>query len=91
MTDQVAPPPPPFDPGNPFIGPYPATLTTDIVDTPNGQQLLLTIRAAGATLTVLLVRDDAMAWGHHVKQQAGRISPLVVAGGALVVPNGAGT
>lgn len=78
MSDQP-PPLPPVDPGNPFLGPYQANLSTDIVDTPNGQALIATIRSAGATLTVFLGRDDAMAWGHHLKQQAGRISPLTIA------------
>ncbi len=70
---------PPFDQGNPFaVAPYPAFLVTAAIQTAAGPRLLVTVRCGPATLTLLLERDDAKAWGERLTTDAGSVSALLI-------------
>jgi hypothetical protein len=60
-------------------------MSAALIDTPAGQRLVLTIRTASTTLTVLLEKVDAVAWLANLKAVADSMSSsgLVVAGAAL--------
>lgn len=84
---------PPCDAGNTLLGEVPSTFTTSLVDTPAGQRLLLTVRTASTTLTVLLNGPDAKAWAANFSAQASKMSSsgLIAANGHIpeVPGNGA--
>ena len=86
MTEQPAVDLPPLDLGNPFLEALAAAatdqitildaitdnavLTTARLDTPAGPRLVVTLRGAGATITVLLSQSSiARAWGEHLIAQ----------------------
>lgn len=72
-------PVPPVDMGNPLLGPGPAMLNLHRITPPGGQQVLtLTIRTPSTTLTVMLGRDDALAWARMLRAEAQRLSGLIV-------------
>jgi hypothetical protein len=79
---------PAFDPGNPYAiaGEYPAMMSTTTVQTPIGQRCLLTIRAAGATLTLMLDRDTAKAWAAQLDGAASPMSGLLIASPGAIPP-----
>lgn len=78
----TAPPPaPPIDNGNGLLGETPATLTTGLVNTPNGQRAALTIRTPSTTLTVFLGQQDARTWAEHLRRTAEQMT-----GGGLIIP-----
>lgn len=80
------PTPPPVDPGNAMLAETPAQMTCALVDTPRGQRMAMTVRTASTTLTVLLARDDARAWGQQISNGSEQMSGLILAGvGALPV------
>ena len=74
-------PPQVVDPSNSLLGETPATLVTALVETPQGQRLVLTIRTASTTLSVLLAAADAKEWAGHIKRAADQMSAsgLIVA------------
>ena len=80
-------PPQVVDPSNSLLGETPATLVTALVETPQGQRLVLTIRTASTTLTVLLAAADAKAWANQIKAIADQMSAsgLIVAAPGLPV------
>jgi hypothetical protein len=71
------------DPGNPFIGEYPAMLSAQPVPTPGGQRLAVTMRVGSGTLTALLAKDDAERWRDVLSQETARMNGLILPGGAL--------
>lgn len=73
-------PVPPIDTANALLGETPSALTVAMTDTPGGQRLILTVRTPSTTLSVLLNRDDANSWADLIKQQAGQMSGLILAG-----------
>jgi hypothetical protein len=78
------PQPPPFDTGNGLLGETPAQLSAALMDTPAGQRMVLTVRTASTTLSVLLARDDVRDWAQLIKSVGDQMSGLIVAGpGAL--------
>ena len=83
--------PQPFDQGNGLLAETPAQMQTALIDTPAGQRMVLTIRTASTTLTVLLSAADAKQWGSNLVGTAAKMSAsgLVVAGAAMPV-NGNG-
>ena len=72
-----------FDEGNKLLGELPAQLTTDVIDTPAGQRLALTIRTPTTTLTVFLQGADAKNWAHQLSSEA-----AVMSGTGLIAANG---
>lgn len=91
MTGPQLEPTPGFDAGNQLLGQVPAQLTTSLMETPAGQRLVLTIRTASTTMTVLLAQPDAKAWGESLSGLAARMSAagLIVSGPGVPV-NGNG-
>lgn len=87
MTETPEPTPEPtqrgplaWDPENHLTGAGPAFLTCMPIDDGQGGQVLsVCVRTSSATVVVVLSRDDAMKWGHVIRQSAGRISSLSVA------------
>jgi hypothetical protein len=75
---------PAVDPANQLLAEVPSQLTTAIVDTPLGQRLVLTIRTASTTVSVLLNGADAKTWSGQISRDAAMMSAA-----GLVVPNGA--
>jgi hypothetical protein len=73
---------PVFDVGNAFIGPHPANLVCGQVNGPQGPMVVVTIRSAGTTLSVLMSRDDALTWARLIRNTAQSITPLVIPNGA---------
>jgi len=59
-------PKPMADPGNDFLMPGPADLSTTKVRTPQGDALLVTVRNTGCTCTVFLSKTDAAQWGRQL-------------------------
>lgn len=76
-----------WDPSNALLGEGPAALSTALVETPQGQRLVLTIRTASTTLTVLLAAADAKEWATQIKAIADQMSAsgLIVAAPGLPV------
>ena len=81
MPQQV----PPFDQGNMLLTEQAAQLTTAKVPAPDGERMVLTIRTASTTLTVLLTGQDAKTWAAQISREADAMSGtrLVVASGAV--------
>ena len=79
-----------WDPSNTLLGEVPAGLSTALIETPQGQRLVLTIRTASTTLSVLLEAADGKAWGAQIRAVADQMSAsgLIVAAPGL--PNGNG-
>ena len=75
--------PPPVDQGNQLLGETPAQLSTALIQTGDGQRLMLTIRTPSTTLTVLLKQPDGLTWGSNIKAAADQMSRtgLIVATG----------
>lgn len=73
--------PAPLDVGNTLLAETGAQLTTALVPTAQGQRLAFTIRTPSTTLTVFLVKDDAIAWAGNVRNMAKQMSSsgLIVA------------
>lgn len=89
----TAPQAPPCDPGNTLLAESPALFTVSLADTPAGQRLLVTIRTASTTLTVLLNGSDAKAWAANFSAQAAKMSSsgLIAAKGHIpLVPGSNG-
>ena len=84
-------PSPVVDAGNPFLGPdHPANLTLGKLTGPQGDRIILTIRQAGATLTVLLNQHDAKTWAAQLDRAASNASRLIVPNGIRIgIPPGA--
>jgi hypothetical protein len=82
MTPPPPPGPPLVDPGNTFVqaGQLPATFTFGIANTTDGGKLVLTIRSAGTTLTLLIDKPNAIALGQQMIANADTIGGLVVPG-----------
>lgn len=80
----------PVDVANPLLSEAPAALSTALMQTPQGQRLVLTIRTASTTLSVLLGAGDAKTWATQIKAIADQMSAsgLIVAAPGL--PNGNG-
>lgn len=76
----------PFDRGNQLISEQPGQLLVGRAGLPQGQRLVLTIRTPTTTLTLLLSKADALAWGKQVTDEAGKMSGLIVAGNGSVPP-----
>jgi len=73
------------DAGNPFTGPqHPANLTVGRASTPAGERVVMTVRQAGATLTVLLDQRDAKTWAAELERAAAGMTGLVVPPGLLL-------
>ena len=74
-----------MDTGNALLSETPAALSTALVQTPAGQRLVLTIRTASTTLSVLLGAADAKTWGGQIKAVADQMSAsgLIVAAPGL--------
>jgi hypothetical protein len=70
-----------FDRDNPFLQEIPAQCVTDVVQTPGGQRMVLTIRTPGTTVTVFLMRDDAEKWRDQISATIARMNGLIVPGG----------
>lgn len=92
MTGPQPPQPAPgFDPANTLLGEVPAQLATSLMQTPAGQRLVLTIRTASTTVTVLLAQPDAKAWGANLSGLAARMSAAgLIVGGPGMPANGNG-
>ena len=75
---------PPWDEGNALLAEQPSQLTTSPMDCPQGQRLCLTVRTTSATISVLLSKAEAAAWGARISSDAAGMS-----GSGLVVANGA--
>lgn len=78
MTDTAIPP---VDPGNQLLAPVPAQLTTAVVNTPDGQRAVMTVRTPSATVTVFLERDDVRAWGAKLSACADDMTGLTIVRG----------
>lgn len=76
---------PAFDLGNALLAEQPSQLTVSLMDTPQGQRLCLTIRTTSTTVSVLLGKTEATAWGTRISGDAATMSSsgLVVANGTL--------
>jgi len=76
--------PPLVDPGNPFIGQYPAQLQLGIGQGPDGQpKMIMSIRCGPASLAVLLTREQAKQWGREIVDNADKVSPLMIPGNGV--------
>lgn len=76
-------PVPPVDQANALLAPTDAQLATGLVQTPQGQRMVLTVRTASTTVTLFLSRDDADVWAESIRVAAGQMSRLIVPSGAL--------
>lgn len=70
---------PAADPGNPFLTSGPCGLTSAVIDTPQGQRLMLTARTGSTTLTVFLEKEHGQQWVNVIQESLGKMSSLVVA------------
>ena len=66
LANGQAKPKPMADPGNEYLGPGPAELSTTKIRTPEGDRLVVTLRNTGCTATVFLARAEAVAWGKQL-------------------------
>jgi hypothetical protein len=73
------------DAANPLLAETPAQLATALIETPQGQRLVLTIRTASTTLSVLLGAGDAKTWATNLHAAAAQMSTsgLIVAAPGL--------
>jgi hypothetical protein len=80
-----APQPQPLDPGNTLFAETPAALTVALMQTKEGQRLLVTTRTASTTLSVLLSAADAKTWASLLSGTADQMSTsgLIVAAPGL--------
>lgn len=69
-----------FDAGNPYIGEVPAMQAMELIDTPNGQRLALTLRIPNTTVTVLLAQDDAKRWRDQLSSKIAEMNGLIIPG-----------
>jgi hypothetical protein len=70
---------PPIDVGNPHLGAeYPATIDLAPAHAMGQARLSVTIRCGPGTLTVLLTKGDAIAWGNLISKAASGLSDIVV-------------
>jgi hypothetical protein len=81
IPEQVIPPL--VDPGNPFIGQYPAQLQLGIGQGPQGPAMIMSIRCGPASLAVLLTREQAKQWGREIVDNADKVSPLMIPGNGV--------
>lgn len=84
----TTPAPQPFDPANQLLSETPAQLNIAVMDTPAGQRLVMTVRTASTTVTVLLQGADAKSWAAQMTRAATAMSGtgLVVAGNGHMPP-----
>lgn len=66
--------------GHPMIQEVPAVLSTEVVNGPTGQRLALTVRVPNTTVTVLLVKDDVLAWADQIRAEHGKMSGIILPG-----------
>lgn len=67
------------DPGNPFIGQYPASIGFGHGLSAQGEPVLIvSVRCGNASLAVFLTREHAEGWAKLFAQQAALVSPLMV-------------
>jgi hypothetical protein len=82
MPEQIIPPL--VDPGNPYIGQYPAALQLGIGQGPDGQpKMIMSIRCGPASLAVLLTREQAKQWGREIVDNADKVSSLMIPGNGI--------
>lgn len=67
-----------MDPSNPYINDYPAMLDVELVQSPRGQRLMLTIRSANTTLSVPLAKDDAENWRDAITKKISEMNGLIL-------------
>ena len=84
-AQKIAPPPamarPAVDLANPMLGPAPAMLDVANVTTPEGSQVVMTVRTSSSTTTVFLTKEQAEEWGRILNRSAAQLSGLIVPGG----------
>lgn len=70
---------PAADPGNPFLAPGPSALTSALVDVNGKQMLMLTVRTASTTCTVLLgSKGEADTWIKVIQESRDKMTDLVL-------------
>lgn len=77
---------PAADPGNPFLSTGPCGLTSTVIDTPEGQRLMLTIRTPSTTLTVFLEKSHGQSWIDVIKDGMNKMTSLTVAPANIQLP-----
>lgn len=82
MPDQM----PAADPGNPFLGPGPSGLSSAVIDTPQGQRLMLTVRTASTTVTVFLEKVHGEQWVNVINDGLSKMSSLITAPANVQLP-----
>jgi hypothetical protein len=78
---------PAVDIANLLLAETPAQLVTQLVNTPVGQRLAMTIRTPSTTCTVFLQGADARTWGAQITRDATGMSGAGLVTGT-VVPHG---
>lgn len=77
------------DPGNPLVPqapPLPALMSADVLTTPAGKLLELTIRTPDVTLTLKLQRKDVESWARFLADRAGDMTGIILPpGGGLIL------
>jgi hypothetical protein len=68
----------PVDVSNQLLAPTPATML--VHPTADGNALMLTIRTASTTLTVIMTAQDMKAWADVMTRAAGPASKLIIPG-----------
>ena len=75
MTEQNVPA---ADPGNQFLSEGPSSLSSTVINTPNGQRLMLTVRTGSTTLTVFLEKQMGESWVKVISDGVTQMSSLVL-------------
>ncbi|MGH3190007.1 MAG: hypothetical protein ACRDOL_22630 [Streptosporangiaceae bacterium] len=79
----------PYDPANTLLAETRCLLFTSYADADGSPRLVLTIRTASTTLTVLLTGAEAKDWAAHLARAAAGMSEtgLIAAGGGIAKPS----
>ena len=72
-----------IDAGNNLLDQVTANLSTGTLNGPQGSKLVLTVRTASTTLTVIMDKADGLTWAQNIKNECDKMS-----GSGLLVAKG---
>lgn len=77
---------PPADPGNVLLTEVPSELSTTVIDTPNGQRLMVTVRTPSTTLTLFLQKQMGESWIEVIQTSVDQMTSLTIAPANIKLP-----
>lgn len=75
-----------FDPANPYVQGVPAMVTYGVIDTPQGQRMVMTFRTVDTTLSLVVDKATGDQWHKLMGETLSQMSSLTVAPAGLRLP-----